>query len=271
MTERHDLQATLRRLKLSGMLDTLDARVAQARAGELGHIEVLCEDERSRRSAKALSRRINHARFETESTIEGYDFNFNTQIPTAQIRDLATCKFIEAGESILLHGPVGVGKTHVAQALGHLACRRDYSVAFTKCSRLLADLAGGRADGTWEARLRRHARADLLIIDDFGMRDFTLSQADDLYELISERHTRRSSLIITSNRAPADWYALFANPVVAEGMLDRLINNAHHILMQGRSYRPNKRPGSTPSTPPSQGGETNPADATKRRGRTPTR
>jgi DNA replication protein DnaC len=141
---------------------------------------------------------------------------------------------------------VGVGKTHVAQALGHFACRRGYDVLFAKTSRVFSELAGGRADGSWEQRLRRLARPDVLILDDFGLREFTVSQADDLYELVCERALARGSIIVTSNRAPSDWYGLFPNPVVAEGALDRLVNSAHHLLMEGRSYRPNKRPGRGP-------------------------
>jgi DNA replication protein DnaC len=244
MTATHELLATLRSLKLSGMLDTLEARLAQARAGELGHLEflqVLCEDEINRRAATALARRVRAARFNEVTTLEGFDFSYNPKLPAAVIRDLAALGFVEAGESAILYGPVGVGKSHVAQALGHMACRRGYSVTFTTASRVLADLAGGRADGTWEARLRRWARPALLIVDDFGLRAFTASQADDLYELVAER--RGGSFILASNRAPADWFGLFPNPVVAEGVLDRLVNSAHHVAMVGKSFRPNQRPG----------------------------
>ena len=119
---------------------------------------------------------------------------------------------------------------------------------FIKTSRALADLAGGRADHTWERRLHALARPAVLILDDFAMRELTPPQADDLYELIGERAGH--SLILTSNRAPVDWYPLFPNPVVAESLLDRLINNNHQIFMNGPSYRPNKRPGRvvTPET-----------------------
>jgi DNA replication protein DnaC len=238
------LEDALRGLKLFGMLDTLETRLAQAAAGELGHVEllqVLCADEVARRDAAGLERRLRAARFEQAATIEAFDFSFNPKIPAAQIRDLATLRFVDAGESVILHGPVGVGKSMIAQALGHAACRRGHSVAFTKTSRLLADLAGGHADRTWEARLRRWARPTILILDDFAIRDFTLTQADDLYELVSERVGR--SAIFTANRQAADWYSLFPNPVVAESILDRIVNSAHHIHMDGRSYRPNRRPG----------------------------
>ncbi len=244
MTRAHQLEASLTTLRLSGMLDTLEARLGQARAGELGHLEflqVLCEDEITRRDAGALERRLRAARFEAAAAIEDFDFSYNPKIPAAHIRDLATLRFIDARESVVLHGPVGVGKSMIAQALGHAACRRGHSVAFTKTSRLLADLAGGHADRSWEARLRRWARPGLLILDDFAMRAFSATQADDLYELISER--AGASVVITANRAAEDWYSLFPNPVVAESILDRVVNGAHHIAMAGRSYRPNHRPG----------------------------
>lgn len=243
MTRRHQLETTLRTLKLSGMLDTLEARLLQAQAGELGHVEflqVLCEDEIARREAAAIARRIRRARFETPATLEDFDFTYNPKIPAAVIRDLATLRFVDAGASIILHGPVGVGKTHIAQALAHQACRRGHTAAFTKTSRLLADLAGGHADLTWALRLRHWAKPDVLVLDDFAIRDYTGPQADDLYELVTERAGR--PFIITSNRSTEHWYPLFPNPVVAESILDRIINTAHHIHLDGRSYRPTQRP-----------------------------
>lgn len=245
----HQLEEALRSLKLFGMLDTLGTRLAQASAGELGHAEllaVLCSDEAARRDATGLERRLKAARFEQTATIEDFDFSFNPKVPAAQIRDLATLRFVDAGESVILHGPVGVGKSMIAQALGHAACRRGHGVVFTKTSRLLADLAGGHADRTWEARLRRWARPAILILDDFAIRDFTLGQADDLYELVTERAGRPA--IFTANRQASDWYSLFPNPVVAESILDRIVNAAHHVHMDGRSYRPNRRPGAKGGT-----------------------
>ena len=226
------LTAALRTLKLSGMLGTLDARLAQARAGELGHLEflqVLCHDEIARRDAAAIGRRTRRARFEQTLTLEGFDFTANPKLPAAAVRDLAALRWVQAGQSVILYGPVGVGKTHIAHSLGHLAVRAGADVRATKTSRALADLAGGHADGTWTRRLRELARPGLFILDDFAMRELTATQADDLYELINERAGR--SMILTSNRSPVDWYPLFPNPIVAESLLDRLINNSHQLFM----------------------------------------
>ena len=212
------LEQALRTLKLSGMVHTLEARLAQARAGELGHIEflqVLCHDEIARRESEAINRRIRRATFEQQATLEGFDFAANPKLPAAQIRDLAALRWLAAGESVVLYGPVGVGKSHVAQALGHLAIRQGADVRFLKTSRVLATLAGGHADRTWDKRLHELVKPVVLILDEFGIRELTASQADDLYELICERGTAGRSLILTSNRSPVDWYPLFPNPVIA--------------------------------------------------------
>lgn len=239
-----ELQAKLKTLRLGGMLHTLELRRGQAEDQRLGHVEflaLLLDDEIDRRQSKMLAQRLHRARFEEEKTLEEFDFSFNPQIPAEQLRNLATCGFVERRELVLLCGPVGVGKTHAAQALGHAACRAGYTVLFTKTSALLRDLAGGRADGSWEPRLRKYLQSDVLILDDFGMREFTSTQAEDLYELICGRY-RAGSMMVTSNRPPADWYTLFPNPVLAESALDRLVNSAHHVIFRGRTYRPLRRP-----------------------------
>ena len=245
-TGDRELAHVLRQLHLTGMLDTLEVRLAEARAGRLGHVEfleVLCQDELSRREAAAVTRRIRQAHFPREQTLESFDMAYN-KIPAATVRDLARLSFIEAGEGILFYGPVGVGKSHLAVALGHLACRRGYDVAFTTCSKLLAELAGGHADRTFTERVTKLAKPQLLVVDDWAMREFTLQQADDVFELLTERLERpRRSLICTSNRSPSDWYPLFPNAVVGESVLDRLLNTSHHMLLEGKSYRPNRRPG----------------------------
>ncbi|MEU5893240.1 ATP-binding protein [Streptomyces sp. NPDC047461] len=203
------LRESLKVLRLSGMLETLDARLAQAQGGALGHLDflqVLCQDEITRRETVAFQRRLHRAKFEQQMTLEEFDFTASSKLPAAQIRDLAALRWLHAGESEILFRPVGVGKTHSAQALGHLAVRQGANVRFAKASRIVAKVAGGHADRTWDKRMRELIRPDVLLLDDFAMRQMTAAQADDLYELVSERQGR--SLIITSNRAPSDWYPL---------------------------------------------------------------
>lgn len=244
MVRASELQTNLKALRLGGMLHTLDLRRQQAEDQRLGHIEflaLLLDDEIDRRQSKMLAQRLHRARFEEQKTLEEFNRNYNPQIPAEQLRNLATCTFVERKQSVLLCGPVGVGKTHAAQALGHAACRAGFSVLFTKTGAFLRDLAGGRADGSWEPRLRKYLQSEVLILDDFGMREFSPSQAEDLYELICERY-RSGSMIVTSNRRPHEWYALFPNAVLAESALDRLVNSAHHVVFRGRTYRPLRRP-----------------------------
>lgn len=264
-----ELQTKLKLLKLGGMLNTLDLRRSQAEDQRLGHVEflaLLLDDEIDRRQSKMLMQRLHRARFEEQKTLEEFDWHFNPQIPAEQLRNLATCTFVERRESVLLCGPVGVGKTHAAQALGHAACRVGFTVLFTKTNAFLRDLAGGRADGSWEPRLRRYLQSDVLILDDFGMREFTPTQAEDLYELICERY-RTGSMIVTSNRAPSDWYPLFPNPVLAESALDRLVNSAHHVVFRGRTYRPLRRPDGGGVAPPPDDDDDPPEPTTRRRRR----
>lgn len=244
MADIHQLENKMRLLKLNGMLDTLELRLTQAQKDGLGFtqfLELLLEDEVQCRANKRLTGRITKARFEEAKSLEEFNFHFNPKVPTQYIHDLATCRFIERKESIIFCGPVGVGKTHLAQALGHQACRLGYSVLFSKASRLLSDLGGGRADGTWEKRLRRYLKPDLLILDDFAMKELTKFQAEDFYELIDQRY-RSGSMIATANRSPEDWYPLFPNPVIAESALDRLVSCSHVITLTGKSYRTLLRP-----------------------------
>lgn len=161
MTDIHQLENKMRALKLTGMLDTLDLRLSQTQKDGLGFthfLELLLEDEVQHRANKKLTSQITKAHFEEEKSLEAFDFNFNPKVPARYIRDLATCQFIARRESIISCGPVGVSKTHLAQASGHQACRLGYSVLFTKSNRLLSDLGGGRADDTGEKRLRRYLK-----------------------------------------------------------------------------------------------------------------
>lgn len=252
MSFDHQLQGQLKTLRLGGFMESLDIRLQQAQKSSLGFLDflqLLVQDEIERRESKKLSLRLSRASFEEEKTLEGFDFTFNPKINHKLIRDLATCAFIEKGEHVLLYGPAGTGKSHVAQALGHQACRKGYDVLFTKAVKLFRFLLAGRADNSWEKRTKKYLHPDLLLIDDFGLTSITQAQAEDFYEIISERHLN-SSLVITSNRPPQDWIALFPDPVMANSALDRLSHHAHHLIMEGESYRKRVKPKtSNPSKP----------------------
>ena len=251
MNLQHQLQAQLKTLHLGGFLQTLDLRLQQAQSASLGYVEflqLLVQDEVERREAKKLNLRLTRASFEEEKTLEGFDFSFNPKLNAKLIRDLGNCVFIEKKEHVLLYGSAGVGKSHIAQALGHQACRSGYEVLFTKAVKLFRFLLAGRADHSWEKRMKRYLTPDLLIIDDFGLSSLSPTQAEDFYEIIAERHLK-SSIIITSNRPPQDWVPLFPDPVMANSALDRLVHHAHHFIIEGESYRKKLSPKPTNPSP----------------------
>jgi len=245
MNIEHHIIQQLKTLRLGGFLETMDLRLKQAQEEELPHLsflQLMLQDEIERREAKKLAQRLSRASFEEEKTLEGFDFAFNPKVKRSMVKNLATGIFIDKKEHILIYGPAGVGKTHVAQALGHEACRRGYDVLFVKSIKMLRSLMAARADHSWEKRIKKFLRPDLLIIDDFGLTALSPTQAEDFYEIITERHLK-SSIIITSNRPPQDWIPLFPDPVMANSALDRLAHHAHHIIIEGgESYRKKLRP-----------------------------
>ena len=235
----HQLEPYLRRLRLSGMLDTLEVRHQQAIAEKISYLDFLAmlfQDEVERRNMGQLQRRLKKAGFSTGMTLEGFNFGFNPTINRQQIYDLATTRFIERKESVIFAGQAGVGKTHLACALAHQACRKNYDVLFVKTTHLLRHLNHGRADGTWESKLEHYQKPALLVLDDWGLKPFGRPAADDIYEIIAERY-ERGSMIITSNRDIEEWAELFGDPLLASAALDRVIHHAHVIKIVGPSYR----------------------------------
>ena len=236
------LTPRLKRLRLSGILQTLEVRNQQAIEGQWSYIEFLdrlLEDEVARREQKQLALRLRRASVNTVKTLETFDFNFNPSLNRQQVLQIASCDFIRQHHNVLLCGPTG--KTHLAQAIGHEACRQGYEVLFINTHKMLQHLRGGRADGSLSRRIQTYLRPDLLILDDFGLRPLTPPGPEDLYDIISERY-ERGSILLTSNRAPAEWPDLFGDPLLASAGLDRLAHHAQLLLLTGQSYRARHRP-----------------------------
>lgn len=241
---KQSLKTSLRKLKLMGMLPTLPDRVAYAKNTQLSPVDFLelcLQDETERRENRNLQARLKRASFSEEQTFEGFDWDAPVTFDRQRVRDLFSLGFLERKEDILLLGPVGVGKTFLASALGHSACRARKKVLFISAGKMFKELLQARADFTHEAALQRLLTTDLLIIDDFGLRQLDVTQSSDIYEIIVERH-RKASTIVTSNRSLDEWVPLFDDPLLAQSALDRIGHNAHQIVIQGESYRKQNGP-----------------------------
>jgi DNA replication protein DnaC len=239
MELKEQLTPKLKHLRLSGILATLEARHRQAIDGQWSYVEFLerlLEDEVERRAQKQLALRVRRASLNTTKTLDGFDFSFNPTINRQQILQLASCDYIRRKRNVLICGPTGVGKSHLAQSLAHEACRQGYDVLFANTHKMLQHIHGGRADGTWEKRLAMYIRPALLVLDDFGLKPLLDPAPSDLYDVINERY-EVGSMVVTSNRAPSEWPDLFGNPLLASAGLDRLAHHAESVIITGRSYR----------------------------------
>jgi DNA replication protein DnaC len=235
----HELQPYLKRLRLSGILDTLDVRNEQATTEEWTYIEFLSrllQDEVERRAQKQLALRIKRSRIDTTKTLEAFDFKFNDSVNRRLVYDLATCEFIRRRRNAVIVGQTGVGKTHLAQALAHEAVRKGFDVIFVSAHRLVSHLAAGRADNTYERRMASYLKPELLVIDDFGLRPLPSTGVGDLYDIVDSRY-EKGSIAVTSNRAPAEWHEWLGDPLLASSTLDRLGHSAHVVTITGNSYR----------------------------------
>lgn len=245
MEVKKSLKTVLKRLRLSGIVPTLPDRIAYTTKTKLtlqDSLELILQDEIDRRENKALTLRLQDAGFEEEQTLENFDWDAPVTFDRDQVRDLFSLGFMERWEDVIFVGQVGVGKTHLASALGHAACRAGYKVLVIRAEQMLRELRESRADRTHEKAMRRLLGPDLLILDDFGLRRLDSEQSSDLYELIIERH-KRSSTIVTSNRGVDEWIPLFDDPMLAQSALDRLAHNAYQVVIEGDTHRGHQRPG----------------------------
>ena len=219
-----DLTQILRALKLSGLKDTLPERLALARTRKMGHaafLELLLSDEISRRDSRSAMLRARTAGLDPAMRIDTWNEPDDLRYDRTLLSDLTSLRFAEAHHGVLILGPVGVGKTHLAQALGHIAIRRRLSVHFSRADKLFTRLRAARLDNTLDAEIRRLARVDLLILDDFALRRLDATETNDFYELTVERH-HKAATIVTSNRAPDEWLSMTADALLAQSAVDRL-------------------------------------------------
>ena len=239
-----DLKPLLKRLKLGAMLDTLPERLALARRDQLDYasfLQILLADEVERRDNRNLEVRLQKAGFEEICRLEDFDWSAGIKADRRLIDQVFSLDFLNRHEHVLFVGPVGVGKSFLAQALGYAASRAGHNVRFTRTDVYFITLAQARVDHTIEKAFRSFLTPDLLILDDFGLQRLTAQQSTDLYELIIARH-RNSSFVVTSNRAIDEWLGLFDDAVLGNSALDRLANASYQIVIDGTSYRERQSP-----------------------------
>jgi len=239
-----ELKGVLKRLKLGRMLDTLPERLALARQQKTPHQDFLLlalSDEAERRESQSVELRAQKAHLDSEMRVERWDETARVTFDRTMLNELVTLRFLEAHRHVAIVGPVGVGKTFWAHALGHVACRRGHSVLAQRSDRMLKTLKHARLDGTYEAELRRLIAVDLLILDDFALDAMDAVESRDVHELLTER-SRSGSIIVTSNRGPDEWLPTFADPVRAQSALDRFTSNAFDLVIEGDSYRGRQKP-----------------------------
>lgn len=240
----NDLLPVLRRLKLGRLLDTMPERLALARQQKMPHQDfllLLLSDEVSRREAQAATIRAQRAHLDPMMQLDNWDPSSKVTYDRALLNELTSLRFLDAHRHVAIVGPVGVGKTFLAHALGHVATRRGHSVLALRGDRMLKTLKHARLDNSYDAELRKLIAVDLLILDDFGLDVMDPVESRDAYEILTERH-RSGSIVLTSNRGPDEWLACFADPLRAQSAIDRFTSNAYDLVIEGESYRARLKP-----------------------------
>lgn len=228
-----------RALKLFGMCETIEQRILQARDSSLCYEEILSmlfQDEIQYRDRVALSKRINSAKFEELKSFDNFDLRQYKDKTVQAIRYLMTGAFLNENKHIVIMGPVGTGKTHLAQSLGLMACQKGKKVCFVRANDFLIEFHRSRADESTYQLFKRYIRNNVLIIDDFGLKSLSAEQSNDLYDLIAAMHVN-SCIIFTTNRKIEDWANIFFDPVMANAAMDRIIHQSYRIILDGESYR----------------------------------
>jgi DNA replication protein DnaC len=239
-----ELRGLLRRVKLGKALDTLPERLVLARTNGLSHgefLELVLADEVTRRDTTSAALRARTAGLDPAMTLDRWDRTATVTYDTHTWAELTSLRFVEAAHNVVIMGPVGVGKTFLATALGHAAVRRRHRVHFERTDTMLRRLKASRLDNSHDAEARKLLRVDLLILDDFALSALDPVDTAEIYELIVERH-QRAATIVTSNRDPVEWLALMADPLLAQSAIDRLQSAAYELVLDGESYRRRQKP-----------------------------
>ncbi len=234
-----EINNLLKQLRLSHVIDNLPQRNRESIESKLAYPEflaLLLQDELLGRENKKLHSRIKRSGIRGDKTIENFNFDFNPKINRAQIQELSSCRFIIENSPVLIVGPCGTGKSHIAQALAHCAIRKGIDVLWLPQNQLFNELQAARAFGRYEKKFAEFTKIPLLIIDDFGLRPMRSPQDEDFHDLISARY-ERTSTIVTSNLDFSEWGSAFPNQLLAAATLDRLRHNAHRLILEGASYR----------------------------------
>jgi DNA replication protein DnaC len=233
------LEPMLKQLRLSGILDSLEARNHQAIESKLAYtdfLSLLIQDEIARRDQRQFAQRLRRAQVMGDKTLARFDFTHSPSVNHALIAELGTCRFVAEHAPILIAGPTGTGKSHLVQALGHCALRAGHQVLFITQNQLLGQLHAARATQTYERKLQQLAKIDVIAIDDFGLRPIRSPQDEDFHDLIAARYERTSTLV-TSNLDFSEWGAAFPNKLLGAATLDRLRDGAYRIILDGESRR----------------------------------
>ena len=233
------LQRTLKRLRLSGLAQTLEVRLQEAAGHSLNHqefLELILQDEMAVRDERLMNRRVKAAMFREQKTLEDFDFAFNPSIKKKQIFDLATGRFIREARCVLWLGPPGTGKSHMCQAIGYQAIKSGFIVLYRSIFDVIRDFLHDEALGGQEKVLNKYLKPDLLIIDDMGMKGLPKRSGEYLFEIIMRRHETRATMM-TSNRPLEDWGKLIGDVPSATAILDRFLQHAEVVTITGKSYR----------------------------------
>lgn len=239
-----DLKKLMRTLKLGRMLDTLPERLALATQQSLPYVDFLSlvfADEVERRDRTSADLRARAAKLDPAMRLETFNPDSPVRYDKQSWNELCSLRFVDDARGALILGPVGVGKTHLATALGHIAVRRRRTVKFLRADQMFRQLKAARLDNSVEAEMRALARIEVLILDDLALQAMDATETSDFYELIVERH-QKTSTIVTSNRDPSEWIAVMSDPLLAQSAVDRLVSTSYELVIEGESYRRRQRP-----------------------------